>query len=220
MWHFSNYDKKLLYGDGRTIKAGETLTVPGPVSLCYHGLHACKDLLDALNYAPGFYLWKVDLSGEFVNGDDKSAATSRKALWGFNARHVLLAFARQIVLNGVRKHWKAGFPTIALEFLKTGKTDNLDEVVKALRTLWSAYRLSESLTLRQADTAYAAYVAAKAHYDTGESISRIHQAAMELYYAGSRPRKGKDRIKARQNALLTKMVLAEARRRKQKGTNS
>jgi hypothetical protein len=124
MWHFTTLDKKLGYGDGRLIIAGEKLTVPGPIVLCKSGLHASKRLLDALKYAPGAYLWEVELSGEVIHGDDKSVATERTALCGFDASEVLRKFSRMVALQAVEKHWdesKLGaFPDVTLQWLKTG----------------------------------------------------------------------------------------------------
>jgi hypothetical protein len=105
MWHFTTLDKKLGYGDGRPIIAGEKLTVPGPIVLCKSGLHASKRLLDALKYAPGAYLWEVELSGEVIHGNDKSVATERTALCGFDASEVLRKFSRMVALQAVEKHW-------------------------------------------------------------------------------------------------------------------
>lgn len=38
----------LPHGDGREVKAGETLTVTGPIIACKHGLHASRRAIDAL----------------------------------------------------------------------------------------------------------------------------------------------------------------------------
>lgn len=104
--------------------AGKTLIVKGPVVLCETGLHACKNLLDACNYAPGPYIWRVELSGTVVHGNDKSVATKRKAVWGFDATEVLKEFARKVALDAVLKAWdekKFGvFPEVTKKFLETG----------------------------------------------------------------------------------------------------
>ena len=124
-WHFSNLDKKLGYGDGREIVAGKTLAVPGPIVLCEKGLHASERLIDALTYAPGAYVWAVELSGEVVHGNDKTCATKRKAIWGYDATEVLRAFARRVALDTVTKYWDekslGAFPLVSIDYLKTGK---------------------------------------------------------------------------------------------------
>src|ERR1039458_553643 len=124
MWHFTEVNKLLRYGDNREVVAGETLTVKGPVELCEKGLHACKNILDACSYAPGPYVWWVELSGEVVHGGDKSVATKRKAVWGYDATEVLREFARKVALDAVLKYWdekKFGqFPEVTKKWLETG----------------------------------------------------------------------------------------------------
>ena len=101
MWHFTDTNKLLRYHDNREVVAGETLSIEGELVLCEHGLHACKNILDACNYAPGPYIWWVELSGKVVHGDDKSVATKRKAVWGYDATNVLREFARIVALEAV-----------------------------------------------------------------------------------------------------------------------
>ena len=121
-WHFSETTRLCRY-DGREIVAGKTLTVALPLSMCNRGLHASVNILDACNYAPGPYIWRVELSGEVIEGDDKAVATKRKALWGYDATEVLRAFARKVALDAVEKYWdkKLGeFPAVTLQYLRTG----------------------------------------------------------------------------------------------------
>ena len=107
--------------------------------LCKKGLHACKNLLDACNYASGPYIWRVELSGTVVHGNDKSVATKRKAEWGFDATEVLKEFARKVALDAVLQAWdekKFGvFPEVTRKFLETG-----DESLRsaAESAAWSA----------------------------------------------------------------------------------
>ena len=80
MYHFSNLEGTLNYGDGRKIVVGQTLTVYGPVKLCSYGLHASPSVLDALKYAPGTRLWGVELGSDAIHDPDKSVSTSRTAV--------------------------------------------------------------------------------------------------------------------------------------------
>lgn len=91
-WWFAA-DDTLPNGDGRAVVVGETLTVPGPVVLCERGLHASRRAVDALRYAPGSILYRVRLSGEVVEDDDKMVATKRTALWRIDATRALRLFA-------------------------------------------------------------------------------------------------------------------------------
>ncbi len=134
-WHFSETNKLLRFGDGREIVAGKTITFKGTPVLCEKGLHACKNILDACNYAPGPYIWRVELSDTVVHGDDKSVATKRKAIWGYDATEVLREFSRKVALDAVLKFWdtkKFGeFPKITRQWLETG-----DESLRS--AAWSA----------------------------------------------------------------------------------
>lgn|GEM_PF-1068147 len=119
-WYFSQNDCKLQYGDGRTIKAGVTHTVACEPILCKQGLHGSVKPLDALEYAPGGMVWRVDLGGDMVIGDDKIAATERKYLWGYDATPILRKFARLCALD-VIDMWDA--PDVVIQYLKTGNDD-------------------------------------------------------------------------------------------------
>lgn len=185
MWHFSKKDKKLGYNDGRTIEAGQTLTVDGEIELCKFGLHASPRLIDALNYAPGSYIWKVELSGEVIHGDDKSVASERKALWGYDATEVLRAFSRRVALDAVETRWDAEkfgeFPAVAMEFLKTGKG-------------------SPSAAYAAADSAKAAAYAAHAAANSVYTANSAHAAAYVAAYAS----------KNKYNTWLEEMILEKA----------
>lgn len=117
-WHFSTADCRLGYGDERKIVSGESLSVQGNVSMCGNGLHASKRIIDALRYAPGPYLWRVEVSGDVIDGGDKICGRARTALWGFDATNLLRSFARKCALDVVHL-WDA--PNVVIEFLKTGR---------------------------------------------------------------------------------------------------
>jgi hypothetical protein len=107
--------------------------------MCSYGLHASKKILDACSYAPGPYIWWVELSGNVIHGDDKSVATKRKAVWGYDATEVQREFARIVALQAVEKYWdekKFGqFPEVTKKYLQTG-----DESLRsaAESAAWSA----------------------------------------------------------------------------------
>ena len=157
MWHFTETNRLLRYNDGREVVAGKTLSVKCKLVLCESGLHACKNILDACNYAPGPYVWWVELSGEILHGSDKSVGTKRKAVWGYDATEVLREFARKVALDAVLKYWDAKkfgeFPEVTRKFLETG-----DESLRS--AAWSA---AESAAWSAAESAarYAAWSAAE-----------------------------------------------------------
>ena len=81
-WHFLKYD--LIMRDGRgPVEAGQTYTHAGPLEICASGLHASERAIDALRYAPGGAICRVECSGL---GDphpytDKIVCNTRKVLW-------------------------------------------------------------------------------------------------------------------------------------------
>jgi hypothetical protein len=116
-WHWTRADRKLRYGDSRTVEPGQLLTVDCNPVLCKSGLHASTNILDALASAPGPYIWRVELGGTIVRGTDKAAATERRALWGIDATGVLWRFARRCAAD-VLPLWDA--PDVVVRFLRTG----------------------------------------------------------------------------------------------------
>ena len=84
-WHFLREDGKLNYIDVEPPPDGETLVHSGEVELCSSGLHASKNLWDALSYAPGPVLCRVRMGGTVKNGDDKLVASERTILWRLDA---------------------------------------------------------------------------------------------------------------------------------------
>lgn len=79
-WWFAPLDRRLGFGDGRPVVVGETLTVEEPPLLCRSGLHASREAVDALMFAPSPLVCRVLLSGQIVDGADKVAASARTVL--------------------------------------------------------------------------------------------------------------------------------------------
>ena len=137
-WYFSSEDRKLRYGDNRIIKAGLTHKVTCKPVLCEAGLHGSKRIIDALSYAPGPVVWRVELGGDVDIGDDKISATERHYLWGYDATDVLRRFARKCALDVIHL-WDA--PDVVVRYLKTGD-ENLRAAAwdAAWAAAWAAAR--------------------------------------------------------------------------------
>jgi len=78
-WHFLD-EKKLAFRRNCPLKVGKTYRQTGEPTLCYNGLHACLDALDAFLYVSGRYACRVELSGKIVERDDKACAAVRTVL--------------------------------------------------------------------------------------------------------------------------------------------
>ena len=186
-WHWTQVDKTLGYSDGRVVVAGQTLIHEGELVLCEQGLHASTRVLDALLYAPGCYVWRVELSGTIVEGRDKLVASKRKAIWGFDADEVLQDFARRCVLDVIHL-WNP--PDVMMGFLRTGDRSLVTAAARAA---------ARAAADRAAYAAYAAAGAVAAKARTGAAADAAAVARTE------------------QNRRLTSMVMAEARRRHSSG---
>ncbi|MFA6235126.1 MAG: hypothetical protein WC824_13210 [Bacteroidota bacterium] len=104
-WHFLPVDGRLGNDDGREVKEGETLefckrfTGDKP-ELCATGMHASKDIFDAMPYALGPILTRVIVKGSLEFSSDKLVGESRKCLKLYrDLDMVFLRWAYQVTLD-------------------------------------------------------------------------------------------------------------------------
>ena len=197
-WYFSGVDCRLRYEDDRPIVTGETHTVDCKPILCKSGLHGSIRPLDAIQYAPGPVVWRVELSGDMDVGDDKIAATERKYLWGYDATDILRSFARECALDVVHL-WDA--PEAVVLYLKTG-----DE---SLRAAALAAALASALDAAWAaawaaalDVAWAAAWAAASDAALDAARAAASDAALDAALDAARAAAIK-----KQNRLLYRMIM-------------
>ena len=80
--------------DGTPVPAiGVKRVFSGEPILCTQGLHFSLDPFDALQYAPGPMLHKVQYGGIVKLGDDKGVCTERTIIASIDATHMLRKFA-------------------------------------------------------------------------------------------------------------------------------
>jgi hypothetical protein len=128
-WHFVGDALR----DGRPVPAdGVTLKHKGKLELCASGLHASERLIDALEYAPGPILCRVQMGGTIKKKSDQLVARQRTILWRVNSTDVLREFARQCALD-VAHLWN--MPPVMRQYLETG-----DESLRATASsaAWAA----------------------------------------------------------------------------------
>ena len=94
-WHFLSEDKRLGYGDGRLVEVGQTLECEGEPELCANGLHGSARLIDAVYYARGPIVCRVEIEGDVIEGEDKLCGRRRTVLWMVDATRILHEFACQ-----------------------------------------------------------------------------------------------------------------------------
>ena len=197
-FYFSNTDKKLRHGDNRTIRTGITHTVEGGLKLCHSELHASKNIMDALGYAPGPYLWVVTLSGDTLKGNDKVCASERTYLAEADLEKVLRKFARKQALINIEKikpYCTVKEYELILRWLETGDETLREKARSAARSAAdsAAYSAARS-TYSAADSAAcsAAYSAARsaarsAAYSAADSAtySAAYSAADSAAYSAT-----------------------------------
>jgi hypothetical protein len=119
-WHFVGETLR----DGRPVPPdGEWLEHDGPLVLCESGLHASERIIDALKYAPGTTICRVELGAEIKRGTDKVVARRRRIVWRVDGEEVLQAFARRVALD-VAHLWC--IPDVVREYLETGDESKRD----------------------------------------------------------------------------------------------
>jgi len=123
---------------------GTWLHYYGEVVPCERGLHASEHPFDAMTYAPGNTLHLVELTGDLTphgNPTDKHAGRNRRILATVEAQPMLYEFARWCALQVIHL-WDA--PTVAKEYLETGRED-LQEAA------WEAARAARAARAAQRD---------------------------------------------------------------------
>jgi len=216
-WHFAKDDNKLNYGDGREIVIGETHSVEGTPSLCEWGLHGSTRIRDALRYAPGSMVYRVEIWGNVDSGDDKICGTHRRYLWGFNASDVLYEASRRFALANIEKikpFTDQKQYDLIIKWLHTGEEEIRSAAQSAADSaarssswsaLWSAAR-SAARSAAQSAAQSAADSAARGAADSAAD-SAVWSAADSAARSAARSSSW-----SAQNDLLALMVYEEAER--------
>ena len=186
-WWFCAKDEdgivRLPHGDGREVKVAETLAIEGPIRPCERGLHASRRALDALQYAPGEIVYRVRLSGEIVEENDKLAASARTVLWMADAARALHEFAvwcaREALLRERRakrepdpRSWRALDVKLAWLDGKATKTELAAAGDAAWDAAWTAARDAAWDAARAVAGAAAWAAAGDAAWDAARTAAR------------------------------------------------
>ena len=116
---------KLANGDKRKIVAGRWLVHKGPLVICDSGFHASIRPIDALQYAPGNWVQRVECAeiGDCTGHTDKLVCVRRKRLWVADAESTLRGFARRCALDVLPLAGDFTGADIVREYLETGRED-------------------------------------------------------------------------------------------------
>ena len=63
------------------------------LELCENGMHGSVRLIDALHYASGPIVCRVEIGGDVIEGDDKLCGRRRTVLWMLDSTQILHEFA-------------------------------------------------------------------------------------------------------------------------------
>ena len=99
-WHFTD---GLKLRDGQQLEVGKTYTHSGKVKICESGYHASERLIDALKYAPGAQVSRVECWGSVKTESDKLVARNRTVLWTMDATMILHEFAYRVAEQTLAK---------------------------------------------------------------------------------------------------------------------
>jgi hypothetical protein len=118
-WHFLLEGHKLR--DTRDAPPdGVWLSHWGTPHLCHWGLHASRDVWDALHHAPGTILCLVDCAGQVIESQDKLVCTERRIVARMETAELLAEFARIAALSLVDSWRVLNPPDVVLDWLMTG----------------------------------------------------------------------------------------------------
>lgn len=196
-------------GDGRAVTDGCVLRVDSPIVICSHGLHFGRSILDALGYAMGATVWRVEGWGEAVESEDKLACEHRRHLWRLDIDAVLRRFACREALRVL----PADAPACVREYLALADKASEEQMLAS----WYAARSAASTASWYAARAAAGYAArdeawSAAGYAAGYAARSAARSAAG-YAAGSAAREAAlDAARTRQARSLEAMVWAERRR--------
>lgn len=200
-WHFTGDTLR----DGRPVPSpGEILTYDdGEVIMCgVGGLHASREPLDALRYAPGSMIHRVEVWGDVEERPDKLVGRHRRILWSADATDPLRAFSRWCA-SSVIDAWDA--PDVVHQFLETG-----DEALRAA-TRAAAWDAAGGATRDAARSAAWASAWSAARDAAGWAAWGVVRASVSYAasYAAKAAAKGNGWVAARdaQNTKLHEMLI-------------
>lgn len=216
-WHFIRDDGRTAHGD-ILVEAGQTYSTDSKTILCEQGFHASERLLDALGYAPGAMLCRVELWGDLKRGRDKIVAQNRHVQWMLDITRLLHEFACEVAEETLRTHnipdersWNA--IRVKREWVDGKATD--EELDAAWAGAWAAARDAARDVARAAAIATESAVAWAVAWATERAAARAAAWAAAGNAAGAAARAAAwagaaAREAAGLNAMLEARVLEKA----------
>jgi hypothetical protein len=208
-WHFLSDDGRMQFGQREKIEAGKTYIADGrQLVLCSWGLHASEWAIDALSYAPGSLVCRVELGGEILRDTDKLCARERRVLWMADATIALHEFSA----------WAAEWILDKLEAEGDFKADPRSHAAIAAKRAWLKGEISDQQLAAAWAAAWAvarAVAGAAAGADAGDDAGDAAWAAARAAAGAARADAGdaawaaaRAAAGAALNNKLTEMLLA------------
>ena len=145
--------------DGQPLVVGSEYVFDGEPVMCECGYHASRHVFDALEYAPGATLSRVECRKVTEERDDKLVCKRRTVIQTIDATDLLLRFARMCALDVIHL-WDA--PDVVVRYLKTGDESLRDAA-------WSAAWAARAAAM---DAAWAASSAEAAAWSAARPDAR------------------------------------------------
>ena len=193
-WHFTT--STLRNGDPIP-KVGVPLAYKGKLKMCESGLHASIKIIDALVYAPGPMIHRVECAGKIVQQEDKLVCSKRTILWSLDGTQLLHRFARECALDVIHL-WDA--PAIVRRYLATGD-ESIRVAANAAADVGAvAARVATNAAFAANAAAFVANAASNAASNAARAARAVHYAAADdaAYYAARK--KQNKRLEALVNA--------------------
>lgn len=169
-WHFTSQTLR----DGRPIPpVGEWLRHKGRVVLCKCGLHMSRRIIDALQYAPGPFIHRVEGRGVVQETEDKLVCRKRRILRSVDGEAMLLQFARECAMS-VLHLWNA--PDVVRQYLETRDEALKPSVRQAIQDAPWSNALSAALFAVFNTTYDSAFLCAQ---DTTRALVKSGEATLE-----------------------------------------
>ena len=206
-WHWIRDDKKTRY-DERPIRVGRWMKAHGEIEMCQNGMHGSKRILDALHFAPGPIVCRVEIDGEIECGSDKIVGRRRKVIWMLDATNTLHEFACRCAEDALALIKNPDPRTIAAieakrKWVRGEITDQ--DLAAARNAAWDAWAAAGDAARAAGDAARAAGDAAR---DAARAAAR--NATWDAWAAWDAAwNAAGDAAWAKMNRRLTAMVVAE-----------
>jgi hypothetical protein len=156
---------------------GVTLVYDEPIELCASGYHASRKALDALRFAPGLTLCRVNCSGIVEETQSKLVCSERTIIDRIDSTDTLQEFSRKCSLSVLDK-WDA--PEIVRKFLETG-----DEVYRSEAHIAARSAALSATVSAACDEAYNAALSATSSATLSATDNAACDAAWNAAYSAA-----------------------------------